>query len=512
MRSKILALAACPILILGLSLAALPASAAAQVIVTGFSSGWTPNGSASVSSNTLTLTTPSNDEAGSAFYNQKVNVTAPWEASFSETTSSGIPDGFAFVVQNDSRGTAALGGSGGDLGYGCVPNNTNCTPISNSGIVEFDTFQNYDYPFGVTDPTYAPYAAWMENGNPNNHYSFQNFSYNGDPSSPTGATEYFWIDYNADLAQISVYESPTNVKPSTPLFTQNAVDFSTILGGSSLAYIGFSGATGGATGKQVINDFSFTTTGNAPAYTIPNGGSAYDIESSNSYCTNGGTACVPNNSLAGDCQIGSAICPNLTYADVEAFGPPTGAATGTPDELILYCAVGTSSGYNYGFVDVLSSTGNADYGGTPMSPFPGVYGYADLGAISGKGAVLNDPANGTGSEDNSAQASSISASVTENGPAGYTIGSVTGIQNTDNSADTLNSGQFRITLRGTLYHFYSATKGSEPYQGAISCVAGGPHAYDLANAGLDTTSLAEGEIESGLGDNPFYTQAYPPAP
>ena len=250
-------------------------------------------------------------------------------------------------------------------------------------------------------------------------------------------------------------------------------------------------------------------------FTVPNGGTAYDIESSNSYCTNGGTSCVPSGYLAGDCQVGVVVCPGLTYADVEAFGPPSGASAATPDELILYCAVGTNTGYNYGFVDVVSSTGNTDYGGTTMSPFAGVYGFAHMGTISGKGTVYTDPTYGAGSEDNPAQVSSVNASGFDPGSgAGYTMGTVTGTQNTNNGADTLNGGQFRITLRGTLYHgttdTTTQTVSSTPYQGTISCTAGGPHANDLTAAGLDTTSLAEGEIEPSLGDNPFYSGTYQP--
>src|SRR5579884_1363683 len=100
------------------------------------------------------------------------------------------------------------------------------------------------------------------------------------------------------------------------------------------------------------------------AYTVPNGGMAYDIESSNFYCTGGGTACIPNGYTAEQCAFLMATCPGGFYADVEAFGPPDGSTNGTPDELTLQCARSTNYGYDYGFVDVVSPKGNTDYGGT----------------------------------------------------------------------------------------------------------------------------------------------------
>jgi|SRR5579884_3718833 len=226
-------------------------------------------------------------------------------------------------------------------------------------------------------------------------------------------------------------------------------------------------------------------------YVLPGSSTAYDIESSNFACPGGGSACVPTGSYASDCLM-TIACPGLSYGDAEAFGRPNNTSNGLPDELVLFCAHGTATGYDAGFLDVISSQGNTDYSG-------GIYGNADVGTISGKGTLLG----GGGAEDNPSQASSINAS-------GYdhftgVIGSVAGTQNTDNNSDTLNSGTLTVTLRGTLLHV--DTTGSSPtfdtYSGTISCTVGGTHAADLANAGVDSTSLAEAELENTLGDNAF---------
>jgi len=82
---------------------------------------------------------------------------------------------------------------------------------------------------------------------------------------------------------------------------------------------------------------------------------------------------------------------------------------------------------------------------------------------------------------------------------------VSGVQNTDNDADSLNSGGFTVTLAGTLHRVTTTgmTPTTSTYQGTISCQVGGSHALDLANAGKDTTALAEGELEDVLGDNQY---------
>jgi len=257
---------------------------------------------------------------------------------------------------------------------------------------------------------------------------------------------------------------------------------------------------------------------------------AYDINSYNFYCTTGGTGCIPTNYYALDCVQLTVACPNLNYADVEAFGPNDGSTTGTPAELVLFCAHGISGspGYNFGWIDVASPTGQMDY---PNGSFGyGPYRNGDPGTIGGKATLLQaNPPSYTGEWYNTAQVSSINATAFDpdqtladelNSEAAWTYpatGTVTGTQNTNNHGDTLNAGQFRITITGYLYH-YSSQSPPYTYWGTISCTAGGPHALDLANAGLeysgetsgDTLSNAEGELEHYIGDNPFFIN--PPIP
>jgi hypothetical protein len=99
----------------------------------------------------LRLTPASKGLPGAAWYNTAQPVAGGFTTVFtfqisdSNPTSGDFPaDGFAFVIQNDGRGTAALDtDGGGSIGYGSSPDVPGLgTPISNSLAVEFDTYQN----------------------------------------------------------------------------------------------------------------------------------------------------------------------------------------------------------------------------------------------------------------------------------------------------------------------------------------------------------------------------------
>src|SRR4051794_27673652 len=60
--------------------------------------------------NTVQLTSTASPIGSSVFYNTKQDITQ-FTVQFTYQTSGGA-DGFAFVLQNDSRGASALGGGG----------------------------------------------------------------------------------------------------------------------------------------------------------------------------------------------------------------------------------------------------------------------------------------------------------------------------------------------------------------------------------------------------------------
>ena len=92
----------------------------------GTANGWTVNTTAVTTgafpaTNVLQLTDNNGSEARSAFYDTLVpyqSGSAGFSASFTYTPSgTKAADGVAFILQNDPRGTAALGATGGSFGY-----------------------------------------------------------------------------------------------------------------------------------------------------------------------------------------------------------------------------------------------------------------------------------------------------------------------------------------------------------------------------------------------------------
>ena len=245
----------------GLALGAIAASAlpmAAYANVTGFSgpgagpTQWSlPSNSAggivsSMSNNILEITSGEyGNESTAAWYNTTQDIGGPWTAMFTYQNVNGNgADGITFTVQDDSRGTAALGDGGNDLGYA---NNNNGTPASVSPSVAYamEIYNNADEGgFGLNGSI---------NGLYNTTQPYTSISpINPDLTDPIN----FTISYSGSSTHtLSVTLSqPENNNASYT--TSETVDIPTVLG-TSLGYIGFTGGTGGATTTQDITNFSF---------------------------------------------------------------------------------------------------------------------------------------------------------------------------------------------------------------------------------------------------------------
>ena len=207
--------------------------------------------------NVLTLTDGNNSEGRTAFYDAPLNVAAPFAASFVYQWMAGssgtvnTSDGVALVLQNDSRGLAALGLPGGSLGY---------AGIAPSAAIPLDIFSSNGrggvgtgYTTGGTIGTYAPTGAVN--------------LVSGDPIQVT-------LGYDGSN---NLVETLTDLTTSATYSTSYAVGSLAATVSGSSAYVGFSGATGGVTSIQSISSFNFTTLGPnnilpaATALTISNG-------------------------------------------------------------------------------------------------------------------------------------------------------------------------------------------------------------------------------------------------
>lgn len=204
---------------------------------TGFGvngSGWTLNGAtpnkaanAVGSLNDILTLTPATGGTNSAWLNRKVNVNS-FTASFRYTQNAGGggADGFAFTLQN--AGLSALGSGGGGLGYG---------GIGQSVAFAFNIYGGLTRGFAV----------------------YQNGNVTGSYTAPGNGVSLI----NGQPVDITIAGSGTT---ATLTMTQGANVFTTTfnnlniasLVGSSTAYIGFTGATGGSVALQQVSRFNVT--------------------------------------------------------------------------------------------------------------------------------------------------------------------------------------------------------------------------------------------------------------
>jgi autotransporter-associated beta strand protein len=209
--------------------------------VSGFGgAGWTINGSATIASDVATLTTAVNGQAGSAFLSGPIptaNLGTGFHAKFTYTpTGAGIPDnqadGMTFVLQNAPAGAAALGGGGGGLGY---------LGIGNSLGLALNIYSGAAGGRGMTSVT---------GGN-------INFPFNAVPGIDFNSTTPIEVDmtYDGTNGTIVLKQGATTTSPITVPFGPLS---SRITG--DMAYVGFTGGTGGLNAQQDVSAFTFTST------------------------------------------------------------------------------------------------------------------------------------------------------------------------------------------------------------------------------------------------------------
>jgi hypothetical protein len=181
--------------------------------------------------------------AGTAFITTPflIDSATTFSTSFTFRIDGGSgADGMTFIVQNDSRGPAALGTSGGDFGYrNFLDPSLSVTP---SVAIEFDTWDNgVD---GVADPD-DNHVGIDLNGSINSVVTASPaFSLEGEP-------RFAWINYSGGILDIFLSES--NSQPATPLLSES-LDLAAIVG--SQAFFGFGAGTGAATDNHDIEAWS----------------------------------------------------------------------------------------------------------------------------------------------------------------------------------------------------------------------------------------------------------------
>jgi hypothetical protein len=225
----------------------------------GSGSNWTLNNGGGITpgitNNVLTLTDGQNYEASSAFYSTPQYI-GGFAASFTYQGAPGsapLADGATFCIQNSAPGASAVGQAASSLGYYDIPNST---------AFEINIYNGSSGGAGIQFGTNGSTAM-----SPNSTLPY--FS-----TSPVNLTSSDLINvallYSQGAFHLTMEDVLTGATYST---TKNIGDLTTIIG-SPLAFVGFTGATGGLNSIQRISNFQFTPTNavtvSPPTVTITN--------------------------------------------------------------------------------------------------------------------------------------------------------------------------------------------------------------------------------------------------
>ena len=196
------------------------------------------------------------------FYNTKVPVIGSFTAAFTYTPTSfgnsneNFANGFAFVLQNDSRGLNAWAGAGRGLGVGLDPQGNfpaGATAINNSMEIDYDVFAG--------GPNFGNPAGAATGCDTNGGVATPNTIFSGSASNGTGYAPgdpiKMTVSYSA-LTDVLSWSGTDAAKSLTFSESLAGVDLQMITGGTS-AYLGFTGADGLLQTAQTITNFSFSS-------------------------------------------------------------------------------------------------------------------------------------------------------------------------------------------------------------------------------------------------------------
>jgi hypothetical protein len=198
------------------------------------------SGSAAINGNNLQLTNGGANEAGSAFTVTPVSV-ARFTTSFGFQLLNPNADGFTFTLQGVSP--TAQGGTGGGLGYAPDPGTGIGSAIGSSVAVKFDLFNNS----GEGADSTGLYTNGGEPTTPATDLTSTGINlHSGDIFNVT-------MSYDGTTLTVKIIDATTGAS-ATQSYAINIPQ--TI--GSNVAYVGFTGGTGGQTATQNILNWTYT--------------------------------------------------------------------------------------------------------------------------------------------------------------------------------------------------------------------------------------------------------------
>jgi hypothetical protein len=251
--------------------------------------GWQINGNAAIISSTyLRLTPNSGNQAGSAFWKQKVSL--PSDYSFStyfvtKMTPGSRADGMTFCIQQASN---TAGSAGGGLGYQGIP--------GKSIAIEYDTYNNGE----INNNHIALDINGVLHGSSNVVASPVDLA--------DGTLKYNWIEYNGATSVLEVRISNTSTRPSAATLTVNNLNLSSNFLNVTDVYFGFTAATGGATEEHAVYSASVNdnSTPLSPTGSYSQGIASVAVTSANNF----------------SCSATSTIL-TITTKDINGTGQPT---------------------------------------------------------------------------------------------------------------------------------------------------------------------------------------------
>jgi fibronectin type 3 domain-containing protein len=187
------------------------------------------NGGAAISGNNLSLTTGVGNQSRTAYTASQLVVSA-FTTTFTYLmtgTQGNTADGTTFVIQNQNA--TAVGGGGGSLAYAGI------TPSFAFAINVYS-----GHPFGT---------EFLTNGTVDFNYTQTNIN-----TSLVNVPITVTLTYNGGNQMTASISQGNNQESKTYTFASNLV---TLLGSSS-AWVGFTGATGGVNSTQSITSWTFT--------------------------------------------------------------------------------------------------------------------------------------------------------------------------------------------------------------------------------------------------------------
>ena len=264
--------------------------------------GWTAVGSARIADNVLSLTDPNNGGGNGSFFYQYPQYVGAFKASFTYQAGGNLAaDGATFCLQNDPRGAAARGGNGGYLGVGTA------NPITPSLELELNLYNGGGQVRGYTVLANGLTGVGGANGN---YYPIGSVNLNsGNP-----------VDITVFYANRQMTLTFTDTVASTSFRTNLNVGNVTSIVGGSTAYVGFTGAYGGSTSVQTINNFWFVS---IPTVAIQLNGANALISWPGAI---GGCVLQRNSSLATTNWVNATNAANLVNGQNQVVAPITSGA------------------------------------------------------------------------------------------------------------------------------------------------------------------------------------------